>query len=421
LRASNRRLVGVHEESDMLKFFRQDGSNEDKDDTKKRASVLERDVSSPPERQEHGTDDLSESAQRSRVLFGLIVGSMVALWGRRHRPNPNMEKRPASNGSGRERQSRCSALVSAAPVIRMGLVADVQYADKDDKEVSGSTRHYRNAIHKLARIVEAFDSEAGSLDLVLQLGDLVDGQEQLDGSRADLELVLGQFARLPVPLYHVLGNHCLKCGRDWLLKRLRTRAFYDMPLRARMSSGPSATSTPSETPWRLVVLDCLDISLHWDDPEDPRRLQAKRYLKEHASTAPNAVPYNGGIGETQLVWLENVLAEARTRQEFVIVAGHVPIAPQSAAPSLLLWNYEEVMALFRVYRDVVKLVLAGHEHDGGYAQVDGIHYITLHGVVNCTDGDDNAYAILELVGHSFARLHGFGRVESRLLLFDASP
>jgi predicted MPP superfamily phosphohydrolase len=304
-------------------------------------------------------------------------------------------------------------------VVRLGLVADVQYADKDDKLVAGSVRHYRNAIHKLARVVDAFESESTALDAVLQLGDLVDGRGHLDASRADLELVMSQFARLPLPLYHVLGNHCLLCGREWLLKRLGIRPYYDVSLEPRNMPGQRASTDAPESGWRLVVLDCLDISVHWDDSNDPRRLQAERFLQDRAGSAPNAVPYNGGIGESQLVWLEGILTACRARGEFVLIAGHVPIAPQSAAPSLLLWNHEEVLSLFRAYRDVVKLVLAGHEHDGGYAQMDGIHYLTLPGVVNAAEGEDNAYAILELVGHSFARLHGFGRVPSRLLVFES--
>ncbi|KAF6003881.1 hypothetical protein F1559_003246 [Cyanidiococcus yangmingshanensis] len=268
------------------------------------------------------TDEGSESAQRSRLLFGLILGSMVALWGRRHRQQQDSGAQLAPSERSGGRSPRGSQSSNALNVVRLGLVADVQYADKDNKLVAGAFRHYRNALHKLARVVEAFESESATLDAVLQLGDLVDGQEQLEASRADLELVMEQFARLPLPL--------------------------------------------------------------------------------------------------QLVWLEGVLTECRTRREFALVVGHVPIAPGSAAPSLLLWNYEEVMTLFRAYRDVVKLVLAGHEHDGGYAQVDGIHYLTLPGLVNAAEGDDNAYAILELMGHSFARLHGFGRVPSRLLLFQPS-
>ncbi|KAK4530693.1 hypothetical protein CCYA_CCYA05G1550 [Cyanidiococcus yangmingshanensis] len=368
------------------------------------------------------TDEGSESAQRSRLLFGLILGSMVALWGRRHRQQQDSGAQLAPSERSGGRSLRGSQSSNALNVVRLGLVADVQYADKDNKLVAGAFRHYRNALHKLARVVEAFESESATLDAVLQLGDLVDGQEQLEASRADLELVMEQFARLPLPLYHVLGNHCLLCGREWLLKRLRTRPYYDVPLGSRATT-TTTTETSADSPeacWHLVVLDCLDVSLHWDDPSDPRRVQAERFLKEQAGTTPNAVPYNGGIGESQLVWLEGVLTECRTRREFALVVGHVPIAPGSAAPSLLLWNYEEVMTLFRAYRDVVKLVLAGHEHDGGYAQVDGIHYLTLPGLVNAAEGDDNAYAILELVGHSFARLHGFGRVPSRLLLFQPS-
>jgi hypothetical protein len=58
------------------------------------------------------------------------------------------------------------------------------------------------------------------------------------------------------------------------------------------------------------------------------------------------------------------------------------------------------------------LYLNGHDHNGGYATEDGVHYVTLPGMVE--SGADNAYAVIEVYGNRL-ELIGAGTATSRRL------
>lgn len=75
-------------------------------------------------------------------------------------------------------------------------------------------------------------------------------------------------------------------------------------------------------------------------------------------------------------WLRGELAQAESERRHVIVAAHHPISPQAARRTHLAWNWRELSAVL-VASPAVALVLAGHDHVGGYACHDGIHWLTL--------------------------------------------
>jgi len=84
---------------------------------------------------------------------------------------------------------------SRKPALRLGLVADPQFADIDPSK----TRFYRQSIGKLAEAVEHFNG----LDLkwCVNLGDLIDRQWE------SFDEVFKPLARSRHKLHHVLGNH----------------------------------------------------------------------------------------------------------------------------------------------------------------------------------------------------------------------
>ena len=54
----------------------------------------------------------------------------------------------------------------------------------------------------------------------------------------------------------------------------------------------------------------------------------------------------------------------------------------------------------------------GHDHEGGYAQQDSIHFVTFQGLVE--SGAENAYAIVEVYPDRL-EIRGYGTVPSRSL------
>ena len=86
----------------------------------------------------------------------------------------------------------------AEPLFRFGLVADVQYADKP----SAGRRRYAEALGKFAACVEAWNEQP--LAFVCQLGDLIDGRGEAEGTRQDLQAVLEVAQRSTAPWLHVV-------------------------------------------------------------------------------------------------------------------------------------------------------------------------------------------------------------------------
>jgi hypothetical protein len=130
-----------------------------------------------------------------------------------------------------------------------------------------------------------------------------------------------------------------------------------------------------------------------------------------AQKRKNAQSWNSAIGPDQILWLEKQLIEAAKAGEKAIISCHYPILPDNIHN---LWNDREVLALMDKHSNTVIAWFNGHNHAGNYAQHKGVHYITVQGMVDTADS--NAYAVLDVLPNAL-RIHGNGRVPSRLLTF----
>jgi len=280
----------------------------------------------------------------------------------------------------------------AEPLFRFGLVADIQYADKD----TAGSRHYRASLASLRVCARRW---AGlPLEFAIQLGDVIDGRDTLDHSREDLEAVLGILDELPFPVRHVLGNHCFSLPRSELLPRLGlASAWYSF----------------ERAGWRFVVLDALDESVCAWPEGSAHRTRARAWLDAHPRAEhPSAYDWNGGLGTEQLAWLRKELADAARSGAKVVVLSHLPVLAAASTPHHLLWNHAEVLALLEASPAVVAY-LAGHDHSGGYALHAGIHFVTLEGMVESPAGE-GAYAVVTAYEDRL-EIEGFGGATSRSL------
>ena len=162
----------------------------------------------------------------------------------------------------------------AGPQVSFGLIADVQYADRDDR----GTRAYRASLGKLEACVADLNSR--DLDFTIQLGDFVDRRPE------SFAQVLPRYDALTMPHYHVLGNHDFPLPRDQVLRTLGMESAY-----YSFSSGG----------WRFVVLDTLDITIGGGWPEDSdHRRQAKAWIEElrAAGVSEEETCTRCGIGAT---------------------------------------------------------------------------------------------------------------------------
>jgi len=278
--------------------------------------------------------------------------------------------------------------------VTFGVVADVQYADRDTQ----GTRRFREAIGKLERAMGAFNRARPAF--VLQLGDLFDTTpDDPKATRQNLADVAAALPRLKVPWRHVVGNHCLDAGRaafDEAVPLDRWHYSFDVP-----ANGGG---------WRFIVLDGNAVSTRDLPEDDPRHVKAREIMADDEDHKP----WNGALGDAQHAWLAQQLEAADADGVPVIIACHFPATPQATGgdPTITLWDAEAVLE--RIARhDGVKAYFAGHHHGGGYAEVDGVHHVTFPAICDAPQ-DGNAYALVTLHADRI-EIDGTGDVPDRVL------
>lgn len=361
------------------------------------------------------------------------------------------------------RPPRYRQMSGASPLLSLGLIADVQYADiPDGASFDKSEERFYRASLEHARSASAAWVAAGC-ELAVNLGDAVDGANaKRRQGRPALAQVLSALA--PTPLFHVVGNHEL-----YNFARGDLHSLLPLPSLARI--GPAASAPDANRlyfhadvapGWRLVVLDAYDIALetHHATTEDTEEdsgvavtppatpsvthaaaielLRARNPNPcaagdgvgnffaglEDAGAAQRWVPFNGAVGPDQLAWLRSTLADAAARDLAVIVCCHVPLydgALRNCPPTpgrelsvhkCLVWNYEEILATIHAEPRCTAAVFSGHLHDGAFG-VDsaGIAHLTLESPLTHHEG---GFAIARLFADRL-ELEGFGAVASRTL------
>ncbi len=275
------------------------------------------------------------------------------------------------------------------PLFSIGVVADVQYADKDP--VPQYDSYYRPSLWKFEDCVEYFNSQ--NLDFVIQLGDLVDQDME------SFDPMLKIWAKIKAPKYHVMGNHELQdtAPVEQVMQKLSLKKpYYDFKYKN----------------WRFVVIDTVELNVfsHPQDSAEHKLAQDKLdELKQGKHS--NALPWNGMMSKEQHLWIEKTISDAEKNGEKVVVFGHYPfISPE---PALTAWDGEKMARALRYHKNFVAYI-CGHDHSGGYLFYEGKHFLIMNGMM--ATPDTNAYAIFEFYPDRI-EVKGIGRVPSRTLTF----
>lgn len=215
---------------------------------------------------------------------------------------------------------------------------------------------------KFEKCVESWNSNP-LVQFAVQLGDIIDGnetEEMTEKDFADAERVIRQCRP---PLYHVIGNHCLRFsgGKAPLMKRLgmkENESYYRIF---------PASKSVLDSGHVFLVLDGTDIALNKWNAEDPKSKLAEQWLEKHPiEKFSNSVHWNGAISAEQLAWFKQQLDDARSNGNKVFVFCHYPILADHLVMAIsLLWNHEEVVSLCDSYSDVLVAWFSGHYHHGG--------------------------------------------------------
>ena len=272
------------------------------------------------------------------------------------------------------------------PLLSFGLIADCQYANVDP----AGARFYRNSAAKLDQAVSQLNRHG--LKFSLHLGDFIDRDFR---SFSELKPIV---TKLKSRLYHALGNHDFDV-EDTLKSKVPAELGLTTTYYAFRHKG-----------FRFLVLDTTEVSTYRYPRKDAATVRAQKELRALAAAGKTyAQSWNGRVSNGQLLWLTGHLEKATEAGESVIIFGHHPILPEEAHCT---WNCEALHKLLSRF-PCCKAYLNGHRHTGGYQVSNGMHYLTLHGMLNT---QDNAFSIARLY-QSRLEIQGFGRQPSLKLTF----
>jgi len=270
--------------------------------------------------------------------------------------------------------------VAMSQSFSFGVIADCQYR----AEAGSGIRKYPISDQKLKECVGYFN--ALDLNYVIHLGDFI------DKDISSFDVVGPIYNQLVMSKYHVLGNHDFSVADE-----LKDQVPHILGLTSRYYDFKMEN-------WRFIVLDGNDISFHAYPNASSDYEYAEEYYVKNNIESPK---WNGALSQKQMDWLKGTLEKASKLGEHVILYCHFPVFPENVHN---LWNAAEVVELLEEY-DCVKAFMNGHNHEGNYGIKKGIHYVTLHGMV---DTDETSYAVIKIEDDKLV-VNGFGREQNREL------
>ena len=250
----------------------------------------------------------------------------------------------------------------AAPHLRIGLVADLHYADKPP----AGSRHYRETLAKLAEAAQQFGAD--NPDFIVELGDLIDAADSVETEQRYLTTINREFSAISNDRHYVLGNHCVDTltKNEFLGHVEQEKSYYSF----------------DRGDFHFVVLD----SCFRSDGEPYGR-------KNFQWTDPN-------IPAAEIEWLQ---ADLKTNDRPVIVFAHQRL---DVSNNHGVKNNADVRQVLEASGKVLA-VFQGHSHQNDYREIDGIHYCTLVAMVEGSGAENNGFSMMDLHRDGTIRLTGF--------------
>ncbi|MEM8968935.1 MAG: metallophosphoesterase [Bacteroidota bacterium] len=276
--------------------------------------------------------------------------------------------------------------MAAEPLFSFGVIADVQYCDCTPTEV----RFYRKSTDKLQECLETLNQQ--NLAFTLDVGDLIDRDYE------SFDTILQEYQQAKAQVYRTLGNHDYSVEPNQLA---------EVP--ARVGLPPVGYYDFVHLNWRFVVLNGTEVSTYAHPPGSEAAQKAEKLMEKLDKEGKSwAKPWNAGVSNQQLRWLEQRLKEARRTNQKVIVMSHYPLYPENPHN---LWNAEQVIMALEQSGNVVAY-FNGHNHAGNYGHKKDIHYLNFKGMVDTPD--QNTFAAVHVYADHL-QVQGFGREDSREL------
>jgi alkaline phosphatase len=277
----------------------------------------------------------------------------------------------ATGTRAREKTVTAQAGATATPVLRIGLVADVQYADREPE----MGRHYRESLAKLREAVTRF--QAARLDMLVELGDLVDAADTPQEELGYLKTVEAELAKFTGERHYVLGNHCV-----WSLTKKQLLAN---------TAAKGEFYSFDKGNFHFVVLDgCY-------------RPDGVAYGGKNSTWQESEIP------PAERQWLA---ADLRATRKKTVVFVHQRL---DAPPPYGIASAAEVRRIIEGSGKVLA-VFQGHHHKGDLTKTGAVYYCTVAGMAEGAGETNSAYAILDVLADGTLVVTGFRRQESYVLL-----
>lgn len=264
-------------------------------------------------------------------------------------------------------------------ILRAGIITDMHKTSRADS----STRIYSAASDKMKVFINAMQKEKPAF--IIELGDFVDTLARGTDPAANLRGIEALFTSFEGPAYHVLGNHDFDNLRreDFLSGITNTgiekgRTYYSFDAGAMHCIVLDADYTPGQfRPYDM------------NTPEDTFWTWVDTIIPPH-----------------EMEWLKEDLKKT---EKPVLVFSHQTLDRVDEQDH----NIKNASAVRAILEESGKVlaVISGHDHQGGYSNIRGIHYVVLNGNVGVNDTrtwestsaekgrglkNDNQFCILEV-------------------------
>ncbi|OQD42825.1 hypothetical protein BUL40_06935 [Croceivirga radicis] len=262
--------------------------------------------------------------------------------------------------------------------VRIGLASDTHYAER---KVAG-TRYYAGALQKMEEFVNTMNTE--QVDFVMHLGDFKDEDETKSEANTlgYLQTIEAAYAKFNGPRYHCIGNHDV----DSITKT----QFLEQVTNTGVATKKGYYSFDANG-FHFVVLD----GNHTQKGKDHFYKTGQDWQDTNLGTA-------------QLTWLAKDLAA--TALPVVAFCHHPLYEFFRDGHKYHVNDYKAVQKLLEVNGNVLA-VFQGHVHAEDHVTHNGIHYVTVLGMVDFEGLDNNSFSLLEIKDNQMV-LKGYKRSNS---------
>lgn len=287
----------------------------------------------------------------------------------------------------------CNNIRAEEPLIKFGVVTDLHYSPKHEKNKKHPQRMYKISNKKLQEAVNTFNQENVAFTAIL--GDIIDKYAE---SFNDLKPIL---KTLNNPYHIALGNHDFidvygSKAQNEALKILGVKKPYYSFVKNNI---------------RFIFLDSNDLALYSRGENTPEGKEIRAlYNKLKAEKARSASKYNGTLSQKQIDWMVKLIEKSQKKNQQVICFAHMPLLPTNIGGTDM--QGKKISQILEKYPNV-KAYLSGHHHEGSQYLKTSVKYYNFQGMI---EGNNNHYSVVSLYKDRL-EVKGYGEQESTTIRF----